>query len=570
MFLGGTGIKMRSLDLKPLPNLDWALRGYNILEGNPLFTDTDGDEGFKSPIFQETYDGGISRLLVRESGDAQRFKEPRGIDIYSEDICTISFDAVSISNEKKYRDDLSTKANADLNLGALVPFKFTSNAEYQKKTERMTSKKSIFVKSSNECVKYEIVVNLYNPPEFTTGFKNAVIGLNNDSNSEDFNKFINNFGTHFLKTTHMGARYGKEAEITKTTREKLDQEGFDFNLAMGLHFKIKLGMEVNVTKKKEVEETFSKYGIHTKTIKAGTPIPKKGEVREWANRVIQNPFPISYELQPIENLFDEHFMKDLKVDYKKIKKALIDFKNEYCSTHKCIQPIMGCGGGDGCPTNMECEESLNERYDPEYSCKCNRPFVQVEGQCSGWNDQSPLKHDRYIGIRPAPDENPKWYPWDMCPENTYAYSFALKVEADVGVYDDSGLNGVKLYCKMRGREHQEGSASSSQGSDGTWTNKAVCTEDGKMLTGYQFKSETDPGGFGPWKDYKYGQMINVKCEDGEKIFGERLGIKPDSGGKWSSWTSCTTGYAICGIRTKRVPGDESYGLLDLEFMCCKF
>ena len=554
-----------------MPNLNWALRGYNILKGNPLFTDTDGDQGFRSPIFQETYGDRIGRFLPYRSRFAPQFKRPNGIHIYNKDICTIDFNSVAISNEKKYHDSLSVKAGASLNLGPLIPFSFTANAEYQDKTDRMTKKNSLFVSSSNECVKYEIAIDEYDPPKFSNGFKNAIIGLNKDSSSKSLTKFLDNFGTHFINKANMGARFGIESEFTNTARSKLEKEDFDFKLAVGLKFQIDLGMSVDVGKKKEIEEKFEKYNVKTRTIKVGTPIPEKGMEREWANQVIRNPYPISYVLEPIENLFDISFMKDFNVDYAKIKQDITDFKKKYCSIHECRKPISGCGGENDCPENTECEEVSNGNGEKEFSCQCKPPFVKMGGRCSGWNIQEILEHDRYDGVDNLGKYWAKPGGWSLCPKNSYAHSFAMKIEADDGINDDSGLNAVRIYCKTRGKDQQVGSVSSAQAQCGTWTKPAGCFDEEKMLVGYQLKSETDPGFLG---DHKFAQIINVKCEDDQEIIGEKLGIIPDNGGRWSSWTSCATGSGICGIQTLTIPKEklssDDMGLLDLQFLCCKF
>lgn len=50
-----------------------------------------------------------------------------------------------------------------------------------------------------------------------------------------------------------------------------------------------------------------------------------------------------------------------------------------------------------------------------------------------------------------PYTHTNWGTWgfiDWCPEGTYAYSFALKVESARGLFrDDTGLNGVRFNCR---------------------------------------------------------------------------------------------------------------------------
>lgn len=41
-----------------------------------------------------------------------------------------------------------------------------------------------------------------------------------------------------------------------------------------------------------------------------------------------------------------------------------------------------------------------------------------------------------------------WGPLEWCPYGQYAHGFSLKVEPNQGAGDDSGVNAVKLFCRL--------------------------------------------------------------------------------------------------------------------------
>lgn len=44
-----------------------------------------------------------------------------------------------------------------------------------------------------------------------------------------------------------------------------------------------------------------------------------------------------------------------------------------------------------------------------------------------------------------------WGPWSTCPNREYVYGFQLKTERNRGEFDDTGLNGIRLFCAKSGK-----------------------------------------------------------------------------------------------------------------------
>ena len=189
----------------PFPNVGHALRGYNILKGNPLTTGV--DPGFTGDIFEAIYTN-------RTTSDL-RYTIPEALHALKEVICQINFQDTteSISSVNKYQKLL----------GVSVQFSgwkaaFNADIHYKDTTQKISKQNHIFQYTESVCNVYEVNVEHYNPPKFAQGFVNGVNSLENTDDYDTYLEFVNVYGTHYLKTTYMGAKYIAETEFTKTSK----------------------------------------------------------------------------------------------------------------------------------------------------------------------------------------------------------------------------------------------------------------------------------------------------------------------------------------------------------------
>ena len=564
-------------DVPTLPNVGYAFRGYNIFIGNPFHADTHGDPGFKLPIFKASQYG-------RTNADMS-YRLPDGLFGYKKQICKLDSQSKEISNEKSYQDDLLVKVDLSLDAGDMSPVSFTANSEYKKKTSKMSKNNHLFVKTENTCNVFELQLNQNVPPKFTDGFLVAAKRLEDTFDRHAYLDFVNDFGTHYISKTHMGARYAVETEFDNTTRDELFHEDFDFTLGAKINFMVSLGLDVNIKKNKEIIDKYQELQKSHSILAYGSPIPKDSNSVKWANSVFENPLPINYQLARIQDLFTSRFMGNLEkftLNYKSIYKQLTIFLKAYCKEEgnnigiaNCNGPNGGCGGGNDCHHNAECKDVPKGNGIFSYECKCKKGFQGNGRKCSGWHSwQEALAHDRYRSIKDS-DVWGKWHKEELCPENTYAYQFAMKVHRHRGngmFADDSALNGVKIYCKSKDGQ-QSGDVTSGMGGDGSWTDQQGCEKEKEFLVGYRFRSEVRSSNA---DDNWFGENIDIKCQKGDVLKGEDFVLdhgKLANDGQWSSWGSCKPGSAICGIKTKIYPkqsaGYDDVGLTDITFLCCK-
>ena len=575
-------------DTKIFTNLGYTLRGYNILLGNPFHADTIGDPGFQSPIFKvDGYD--------RRSAD-NSYNLPNGIDIYPKQICRLDSRTNEVSNEKEYQRDLllSTGLSGGLPdvLSDLVSFAFSANSEYKKKRRSLSEHKNVFVKTENTCTVYEVVLEQNKPPKFTDGFLRAAKRLENAGDTTAYFNFVNDYGTHYLRRAHMGARYAVESEVDQEKREEFSHDGFNLHLGAKLDFLSFFKIESNTDTQRNTttKETFQRLRKENSILTYGSPIPKDGDAITWANEVRKDPLPIRYTLSKITNLFDERFMENLEtpLNYVEIKKQLTSYLDSYCENEKqnlgiskCSPPNGGCEGGNDCHHNAECINNPNGNGLSEYTCACKEGYQGNGKQCSLWHDwQTNLTHNRYQNVNDQSrvDDWGVWQKEELCPENEFAYQFSLKVEPHLGhgsIRDDSALNGVKLYCKPK-HGKRSGQISSGIGAFGSWTTPLGCLRSDEFLDGYRFQSRVTPN----IKDNWFGENIEFSCQGRDELLNAESKKSIEgawvSYGEWSSVVKCPEETsAICGVQTKIHPqnpdgwAQDEAGLTDVKFLCCK-
>ncbi|XP_053385103.1 uncharacterized protein LOC128550313 isoform X2 [Mercenaria mercenaria] len=83
------------------------------------------------------------------------------------------------------------------------------------------------------------------------------------------------------------------------------------------------------SEQRQAASNFSK-SVETKTITVGAAPPANGDAMVWASEVKASPVPTAYELSSIELLFTDRYMKNLNVNYERIRNNIETKKHEYC------------------------------------------------------------------------------------------------------------------------------------------------------------------------------------------------------------------------------------------------
>lgn len=180
-----------------MTNIGYLFKGYNMLEGNPTDPDRAFDPGFRTKIFEATYD-------KNRQTDDYRYKIPDNVDIVGKESCSAAFSAETVMTESDYQKSLLAKASVtgsgNINI---VKASFTASAEYSKTSKRLKTNKKSIIKSEATCTVYEARIQTGTPPKLSENFIKSVKYW---SETQDYGKLLDTFGTHFVEAVDMGAR----------------------------------------------------------------------------------------------------------------------------------------------------------------------------------------------------------------------------------------------------------------------------------------------------------------------------------------------------------------------------
>lgn len=267
------------------------------------------DPGFTYPIFYADY----SQKL--HTGDC-RYSVPRGLVVTPDVSCDVSFTSSVIKSTRAYESQLSVSAHIS---GGGFGVQFSASAGYKKARSEISTGEYVYIVSSANCNYYTSRIQEIEHPIFDESFLGWVRKLDKNNNDDDYLAFFLRYGTHFPSRVTFGARFMHEHRTTTTEFEKMEKE--DINVAVAASysglFSVGGGFNMDSSQRDQVSK-FSKY-VRTKVITVGAAPPSNADAMTWASSVQQNPVPAAYELEPIENLFTENYMKDLDVDYHTIR-----------------------------------------------------------------------------------------------------------------------------------------------------------------------------------------------------------------------------------------------------------
>jgi hypothetical protein len=207
----------------PMPNIGYLASGYNIFYGNPLSQGVDPGFGKSSQIFD--FDYGKKKVT-----DDLRYLQPDGVDIKNENKCTMSFSSSQMSSESDIKSTFQNTISGSVE-GSYGAFSgaFRADATFNRMVNDITSSNSLYISSKAECMVYQANLNKYAKPAFHENFIAAVNHLS--TNINDYYEFIDDFGTHYVTTVHMGAKFGYTSKLDRSKVQQLTSKGINLNTA---------------------------------------------------------------------------------------------------------------------------------------------------------------------------------------------------------------------------------------------------------------------------------------------------------------------------------------------------
>ncbi|XP_052074527.1 uncharacterized protein LOC127712245 [Mytilus californianus] len=321
-----------SREKQTFPDIDYTFFGYNISKGYPHAIGH--DPGFTYPIFETDYSE------KRQSGDCRYFI-PRGLVVVPDVSCALSFSSKTVKNMLELSQALSVSTSVH---GGGWGVNFSASAGYKESSNEMSSGESIYIFSKAKCRYYFTKMLTENPPPFTIAFLDWVFKLNSTNTKETYIDFFETFGTHYTTYTSFGSRFTYQYKMSSKSYQSEKENGFNVEVAASYSGLFSAGADFNMdSSQKAAASRFSEL-VETKTITVGASPPEDGKASTWASTVKDNPVPIEYSLESIENLFTKNFMSRLDVDCDRIRYNIKEYisRLEYCKHLKNTGQLDTC------------------------------------------------------------------------------------------------------------------------------------------------------------------------------------------------------------------------------------
>nr|KAG5697521.1 hypothetical protein BaRGS_019475 [Batillaria attramentaria] len=295
------------------PDMDYGFMGYNILKGYPL--EIGHDPGFTLPIFAADYNDGF------QTADCL-WSIPQGYILLPDVSCITSFSSEIIESTRALSETLETKAKVK---GSGWGSKFSASTGYKSASSELESGQSVYIVSSASCDYYYMKLKEYDLPPFDSLFVEWILRLNNTDDDNTYLDFFANYGTHYIQEASFGASFTYEYKMDSSTYESETSSGVDVAVSASYSGAVKVGASASLSTTEAAAASDFQSKTTSRTLTVGAPPPSDGDTLTWAAEVKQNPLPVSYDLESIENLFTELFMgpgtymENYTIDYDAIK-----------------------------------------------------------------------------------------------------------------------------------------------------------------------------------------------------------------------------------------------------------
>ena len=324
-------------DLKPMPNIDYLILGYNVLYGDPIVINPiEGhDPGYRFiPIFQATYIEGLTTA-------DKRWLVPDGYFVHEAKSCRIEFNSMESRSEQSYIDAMSVSLEIG---GGYMGAEFKAGVSFQKRTEELRVATYSYVNTQAVCSVYMGGPDLiHSPPKLSAQFITGLKMCANDPSDINFRDLVENFGTHFSTMAVMGSKYGEESRISTDSYETMVAEGLDIGVSAGYSgmFSVHVGTETSqeTEDRKKFESARTSKTMYT----YGSSIPADGSAITWASTTTDSPMPINLDLVSVAELLSDTFKEDLAgIDYESLRPKLVAFLLKYCSLLEDESKVRDC------------------------------------------------------------------------------------------------------------------------------------------------------------------------------------------------------------------------------------
>lgn len=215
--------------------------------------------------------------------------------------------------------------------GLVMSAKFSFSYAYSSFSNNTVSKKLTSSQTNAECTLYTLQMPIYsNELTLSNDFIN---GVKQSFASNQWEEFLDHFGSHYATSVTFGGRYFTEHTYTEQSISLFKSMKLDLSIAAQFQFFSMAGMSLTEDLKKYANQTkVINTKVETSSIASvgGLP-PASGNWIDWVNTVRGNLAPVSYRFAAITVLFN--YVPG--IDAAGAIQSFSDFFNSYCRRNVC-------------------------------------------------------------------------------------------------------------------------------------------------------------------------------------------------------------------------------------------
>ncbi|CAL1530299.1 unnamed protein product [Lymnaea stagnalis] len=286
----------------PPPGIQKMTRGVDITKLDLVPVDVIGTNGFKSPIINFS----CSRNRTWRSPDGQDYQLPDQIwQMTTVPGGWLSAETKLYKNYNDVRRSMTTEVGGE---GAIWKFAFSGSHSYKKMQNAITNTSRYVsdIASFESAVRADVIPSwILEVDTFAQMFIDRMITGDYETNPRSYNRFINQFGTHYFSTANFGGYIKVVSETTMDYLYSRSESEAKAN-AKASFLKIISVHGGQVSGSTTVDERFTSASTQSIRYYGGdTNLLTQNGIQQWQPTVARNPWLFSGELKPISDLITD-------------------------------------------------------------------------------------------------------------------------------------------------------------------------------------------------------------------------------------------------------------------------
>lgn len=322
-------------------NVDFFQKSISLAEMNP--DQGNSEAGFKKNIFKLTYNNNNAAFgfLIPDALYGSFIPES---ETSNQTIATYSYSSAEYQASLSYESEF----DLDLSLDGIVMNWFDIavkvSKDYQYAVDIFASHEAALVVSRAKTKTWSATLSKYMAPDemnliqLDEEFNYVVSKLPVEYIVDDYINFIKEYGTHFIASLVMGAKYSCRTFFENVTLNKMKSEGMNIDITASEETWFQGASKSANVEKSSTLKKYEENAIGIESCSGHGPLPPSIDPHLWNEVAKKDSYPLQMKLAPLTNILTpSYFPNDPNIHTKAVN--FLQACTEFCSeTQECYNP----------------------------------------------------------------------------------------------------------------------------------------------------------------------------------------------------------------------------------------